>query len=210
MQPTYAIRSSPISGGSGCLSAMSLTASRPPGFSTRAISRNTARLSGREVDHAVADHAVDRRVGQRQLVDRRLVKLDVRRRPPAPRSAAPARSSPASCRCRSPCPSARPSPPPGTHRARRRSPGRRRFRPAADWRTPSGLPHESPMFASAGIDASSLGRIAERLGHRPHARRASRRQPALAPPHPYFDRTASTICLETSLMLLRVRSMIGS
>ena len=36
----------PISGGSGCFRAMSLTARRPPGFSTRAISRNTAGLSG--------------------------------------------------------------------------------------------------------------------------------------------------------------------
>src|SRR5271165_2694955 len=46
MQPTYAIRSLPISCGNPLFRAMSLTASRPPGFRTRAISRKTAVLSG--------------------------------------------------------------------------------------------------------------------------------------------------------------------
>jgi len=46
MQPTYAITSWAISCGSGFFNTRSLTASRPPGLRTRAISRKTAGLSG--------------------------------------------------------------------------------------------------------------------------------------------------------------------
>ena len=46
MQPTYASTLCLTSLGSSCLRAMSLRVTRPPAFSTRRISRNTASLSG--------------------------------------------------------------------------------------------------------------------------------------------------------------------
>ena len=57
---------------------MSLTASRPPGFSTRAISRNTAGLSAAKLMTQLLITQSTDASASGKLVDRRLVKLDVR------------------------------------------------------------------------------------------------------------------------------------
>ena len=77
---------------------------RPPGRSTRAISVRTARLVGREVDHAVRDHDVDGLGRERDLLDHALQE-DARSRPrPRERFAGRARASRRSCRARRPYP----------------------------------------------------------------------------------------------------------
>ena len=175
---------------------MSLTASRPPGFSTRAISRKHGGLVGGQVDHAVADHAVHRGVGQRQLVDGRQVELDVRRAPdrrPLRRSGGPGRSSRASCRCRWPCRSARPC-------------GRQEHvEPAAAAQVHHHLARPQ-VGGGRGVAAGQahvglggdrgqfLGRVAERLGHRLHPAWSLDRP--LAATEPYLDLTASSIVFD--------------
>src|ERR1700738_1402985 len=62
--------------GNSCLSAISLTATRPPGLRTRAISRKTA--GGRcKIDDAIRDDAVHGRIWGRNLIDGGLVELTV-------------------------------------------------------------------------------------------------------------------------------------
>ncbi len=154
MQPTYAIRSVPISGGSGFLSAMSLTASRPPGLRMRATSRNTAALSGARLmtQLEMTQSAEASGSGSRSMVawwNSTFV---------APALAAFARAS-SSISVVMSMPTALPvgptfraarstSSPPPHPRSTTTSPG---FRPAVA----VGLPHDRPMFASAGMDASS-------------------------------------------------------
>ena len=66
------------SGVSASSATMSLMPIRPPGRSTRAISREHGRLVGRQVDDAVADDDVDRLGRQRERLDVALEELDVR------------------------------------------------------------------------------------------------------------------------------------
>ena len=77
MQPTQAPRSARSSGESRSSATTSLTPTRPPGLSTRAISRSTCALVGREVDDAVRDHDVDALGRQRHVLDLAAQEVDV-------------------------------------------------------------------------------------------------------------------------------------
>ena len=137
---------------------MSLTARRPPGLSTRAISRKTAGLSGARLMTQLLMTTVDRSVRERQAVDGRQVELDVvvRAAFEPPRGVAPRQLDHL-----------------GRHVDADGAPrrpdllrGQKHVEPAARPEVDDhlalaqeavavGFPHESPMLASAGMDASS-------------------------------------------------------
>ena len=79
MQPAYEPRSARSSGVRRSSATMSVIPMRPPGRSTRAISREHGRLVRSQIDDAVADHDIDRLRRQRQGLDRALQEFDVRR-----------------------------------------------------------------------------------------------------------------------------------
>src|SRR5208337_5082058 len=163
MQPTYAIRSLPISGGNSRFRAMSLTASRPPGFSTLAISRRTAVLSGaRLITQFEITQSTDASgSGSLSMVARwysMFASPDLAAFRRARTIISWVMSIPIALPVGPTLRAARStSSPPPLPRSTSTSPSRRLA-------TAVGFPQDSPMFASAGMGGEFLGRVAERLG----------------------------------------------
>ena len=169
MQPTYAAMLSATAKGNAPFRAISLTARRPPGFRTRAISRKTAGLSGaRLMTQLLMTQSTDAS-GERKLVDRQpdgTRRSDIRH---PGRSSAHARSSRGSCRCRLRCLSDQPVARPGIRPARHPSRGRPPPRRVGCEAIAVGFPQESPILASAGMEVNSSGAVAECLCNCLHA-----------------------------------------
>ena len=77
MQPTQSAMLLRTSSGTSPRATTSETAKRPPGLSTRKVSRSTRVFVRREIDDAIGDDHVDGVVGQRDVFDFALEELDV-------------------------------------------------------------------------------------------------------------------------------------